>query len=59
MAITKPMFEGVMKVAKTHPGCVIDLAFSNSTNILVVDGRTNRRWLVDREGKVRRIVTKI
>lgn len=55
MAVSRVMYDAVMKIAKSHPGCKIDKQYSNTTNILVVDGRTNRRWVVDRKGKVRRV----
>lgn len=56
MAVSRVMFDAVMKIARTHPGCKIDKQYSNNTNILVVDGRTNRRWVINNKGKIRKVV---
>lgn len=58
MAVSRIMYEAVFKIARSYPGCKIDKQYSNTNTILVVDGRTNKSWVINNKGKIRKVIRK-
>lgn len=57
MAVNKQMFDAVMKISRSHPGCKIDVQHSNTNTILIVDSKKDRRWVINNKGTIRRVVS--
>lgn len=56
MPVTRQQYEAVQRIAKVNPGCRIDVTYSTSAAILVVNPKRNKRWVVNNKGKIRRVV---
>jgi len=54
MPVTKQQYDAVMKVARVNPGTKVDLQVSTRHEIHLVNGKKQKRWIIDGLGKIRR-----
>lgn len=56
MAVSKEMWEGIQKVRRGNPGIMLDIAHSTDNAVLLIDPKKKKNWVVNRKGKVRRVI---
>lgn len=56
MAVTKQQYDRIFSIARANPGTIVDKQLSNKFEVVLVHRKRNKRWSVDKSGKMRRIV---
>lgn len=55
MAVSRKMFDAVMKISRANPGVRVSVAHSNSYEILMFHTKRQKFWKIEHDGQIRRL----